>query len=369
MQMLNRSKRFTRTVATTGVVLASLAFASCSSDKASDSNAATATEAGTATEAATATEVAGTDAATATEAAAAAAPAASTSAGCDKVQGEPIRIVRNTWTASAVESEIMKQLIETKLCNNAEIVDIDENSMFAGLSDGKLDLVTEMWPSGVVKDEQAFIDNGSVVNAGALGTVGQIGWFTPDYVVAENPSLATWEGLKDPAIAKKFATAETGDKGRFLGTDPSYSQVDEPIIANLGLPLKVVFSGSEAATVAELDSAVAAKKPVLMYWWTPTAAAGKYNLKEVKLPAYTDGCQADAKAAKCAYPADPLQKLASAKLKTKNPKVFAMFEKVQITNEQQLALLPAVEIDKQPAADVAAKWIADNEAVWSTWIA
>ena len=71
---------------------------------------------------------------------------------------------------------------------------------------------------------------------------------------------------------------------------------------------------------------------------------------------------------KCAYPADPLQKLASAKLEEKNPKVFAMFEKVQITNEQQLALLPAVEIDEQPAADVAAEWIAGNEAIWSTWI-
>ena len=61
----------------------------------------------------------------------------------------------------------MKQLIETKLCDKAEIVDIDENSMFAGLSDGTLDLVTELWPSGVVADEQAFIDDGSIVNVGA----------------------------------------------------------------------------------------------------------------------------------------------------------------------------------------------------------
>jgi glycine betaine/proline transport system substrate-binding protein len=362
------SKLSTR-AALSSLAVSAMLLASCSSDKADDTTAATATEAAAATEGA-ASEATATEAAVATEAsseAAAGAPAAAAGA-CDKVEGEPIRIVRNNWTASAVESEIMKQLIETKLCNKAEIIDIDENSMFAGLSDGSLDLVTEMWPSGVVADEQAFIDNGSVVNAGPLGAVGQIGWFVPDYVLEENPSLATWEGLKDPAIAKKFATAETGDKGRFLGTDPSFSQLDEPLIANLELPFKVVFSGSEAATVAEIDSAVAAKKPVIMYWWTPTAAAGKYNLKEVKLPEYTDGCQADAKAAKCAYPADPLQKLASAKLKTKNPKVFSMFEKVQITNEQQLQLLPAVEIDGQPAAEVAAKWIADNEATWSTWV-
>jgi glycine betaine/proline transport system substrate-binding protein len=288
---------------------------------------------------------------------------------CTTPAGDPIRIVRNTWTASAVEAEIMKQLIETKLCNVAEIVDIDENAMFAGMADGELDFVTEAWPSGFTPDETAFIDNGKVVNAGALGTVGQIGWFVPDYVIEENPSLKTVDGLKDPAIAKLFASAETGDQGRFLGTDPSYSQVDEPLIKNLELPFKVIFSGSEAATVAELDSAVAAKKPILMYWWTPTAAAGKYNLKEVKLPEFTPGCQDDPATTKCSYPADPLQKLASGKLKAKNPAVFAMLEKVNISIEMQLELLPAVEIDGVPAADVAAKWIAANEAVWSTWIA
>ncbi len=79
-----------------------------------------------------------------------------------------------------------------------------------------------------------------------------------------------------------------------------------------------MFSGSEAATVAELDSAVAAKKPVIMYWWTPTAAVGKYKLQEVKLPEYTDGCADDPATVACGYPSDPLIKLASAKLEAKN---------------------------------------------------
>lgn len=285
------------------------------------------------------------------------------------LKGEAIRVVRNAWTASAVEAEVMKQLIESQLCVPAEIVDIDENSMFTGLSDGSVDFVTELWPSGVVADEQAFVDDGSVVEMGLLGTTGQIGWFVPDYVLADHPEVATAEGLKDPAIAKLFATAATGDKGRFLGTDPSYSQLDEPLINNLDLPFQVVFSGSEAATVAELDSAVAAKQPILMYWWTPTAAAGKYHLVEVKLPEYTAGCADDVAKVSCGYPADPLKKLASAKLQTKNPKVWSMLQKVTITNEQQLELLPKVEIDKQPAADVAKAWIAANESVWKAWFA
>jgi glycine betaine/proline transport system substrate-binding protein len=288
---------------------------------------------------------------------------------CAELSGETINVVQNAWTASLIEAQIMKQLIESQLCAPVEIVTIDENSMFTGLSDGSLDFVTELWPSGIVEDEQAFIDDGSVVVVGDLGTTGQIGWFVPQYVIDEHPELATWEGFKDPELASLFATAETGDNGRFLGTDPSYSQYDEPLIANLELPLQVVFSGSEPATVAELDAAVTAGEPIVMYWWTPTAAAGKYDLVSVELPEYTDGCNDPPEATNCAYPSDPLVKLASAKLQTKNADVWAMLEKVTITNEQQLELLPQVEIDGRDAAEVAAEWIAANEAVWSAWFA
>jgi glycine betaine/proline transport system substrate-binding protein len=284
--------------------------------------------------------------------------------------GETINIVANAWTASALNAEIAKQLIESELGNPVEIVTIDENIMFTGLSDGSVDAVLEVWPSGVTPDEQAFLDDGSVVNIGELGAVGQIGWFVPSYVIDEHPELATWEGYLDPANAALFATAETGDLGRFLGTDPSYSQYDEPIIANLGLPFMAVFSGSEPATVAELDARVAANEPILMYWWTPTAAVAKYDLVQVELPEWSEECYAgEVEDVDCAYPADTLMKLASAQLAEKAPNVQSFLEKFQLSNDDQLSMLPAVEIDGEDAADVAAQWIADNEDVWSAWLA
>lgn len=279
-----------------------------------------------------------------------------------------ITIVANAWTASALNAEIAKQLIESELGNPVEVVAIDENTMFTGLSDGSLDAVLEIWPSGVTADEQAFIDDGSVLNIGELGTIGKIGWFVPQYVIDEHPELATWEGFKDPANAELFATAETGDQGRFLGTDPSYSQYDEAIIANLDLPFQVVFSGSEPATVAELDARVAANEPIVMYWWTPTAAVAKYELVNVLLPEYSAECYADTAAIDCDYPEDVLFKAASSQLQEKAPDVLAFLENFTITTEDQLSMLPAVEIDGEDAADVAANWIAEHEDVWSAWL-
>ncbi len=280
-----------------------------------------------------------------------------------------INLAVNPWTASLLNVEIAKQLIESHLGYPVEAVAIDENAaMFTGMADGTVDAVLELWPSGITDDEQAFLDEGSVVEIGELGAVGKIGWFVPQYVIDEHPDLATWEGFQDPANAALFATAETGDQGRFLGTDPSYSQYDEAIISNLDLPFQVVFSGSEAATVAELDARVAAQEPIVMYWWTPTAAVAKYNLVNVPLPEYSEECYADPAAIDCDYPEDVLLKVASAQLEEKAPPVWEFLNNFMITTEDQLSMLPAAEIDGEDISVVAKEWIDTHQDVWQAWL-
>ena len=290
-----------------------------------------------------------------------------TAAAGDCTGTETIKIARNNWSASAVEVEIVKQLIEKNLCNPVEILDIDENAMFAGMSSGDVDVNVEVWPSGVVPEEQAFIDDGSVVNMGDLGAEGKIGWFVSDYALEQFPQLATWEGFKDPAVAKAFATAATGSNGRFLGMDPSFSQYDEAIIKNLALPFEVQFSGSEAATQAEIAALSAEKKPVVVYYWSPSGAVGKYNLKNVALPEPSVDCAAEGDKCDGDYPVDKLFKIASAKLEAKDAKVFSFFKNFALSTDDQLSFLGPVDIDKVDPAVAAADWIAANEATWSTW--
>ncbi|NBU61225.1 MAG: hypothetical protein EBS27_05565, partial [Actinobacteria bacterium] len=271
---------------------------------------------------------------------------------------ETIRIARNNWTASAIEVEIVKQLIEANLGNPVEIVDIDENAMIPGMSTGDIDANVEVWPSGFSPEEQAFVDDGSVVNMGELGAIGKIGWFITPNALEQFPQLSSWEGLKDPAVVKGFSTAATGAQGRVLAMDPSFSGYEEQLVKNLKLDFKVQYSGSEAATQAEIVAATEAGKPVLMYYWMPSAAVGKYGLKNLALPKATVDCALEADKCDGDYPEDVLFKLASAKLEAKDAKVFNFFKKYKMTTEDQLATLPAVELDGKPAAEIAAEWIA-----------
>lgn len=308
--------------------------------------------------------------------AAAGAVLATTAVACGGGDGDsgPITLAANPWTGSAVNAYVAKAILEEELGVTVTIIDIDENATWVGLDDGSIDAVLEVWPSGHAADYETYIDGKkSVVDLGLLGPDAKIGWYVPKFVVDQNPALATWEGFKDPALASLFATAESGELGQFTMGDPSYVTYDEQIIANLGLPLKYVVAGSEAALLTAIDQAIADNKPLLMQFWKPHWKQLEVELVEVQLPEVTDACLAAAASGDgtyaCDYPVDKLYKAASAKLEEKNEKVFSFLKAFTLSTEQQSEIAGYVDRDGMTAEDAAKKWVEANRAVWESWIA
>ena len=301
------------------------------------------------------------------------APAASSEAEAPSATGEGIVLAVNPWTGSAVNAAVAKVVLEAN-GTPVELLDIDENATWVGMDDGSIDAVLEVWPSGHTADYETYITGkGTVVDLGKLGPSAKIGWYVPTFVVEEHPELATWEGFEDPALAGLFATAESGDLGQFLMGDPSYVTYDEQIIANLGLPLKYVVAGSEAALLTAIDQAVADKTPVLMQFWQPHWKQLEVDLTEVKLPDVTDECLASAAAADggfaCDYPVDELYKAASAGLEAKNATAFAFLSKLSLTTEQQSEIAGYVDRDGMTAIEAAQKWVDANADIVAGWMA
>ena len=296
-----------------------------------------------------------------------------TATGVAQCGSEPIVIAVNPWVGAEANANVAKVVMEQEMGCTVELQEVNESAQFPAMADGDVDATLEVWPSGHAKDRRDYIERaGTVVDAGELGIVGNIGWFTPSYVVQENPDLATWEGFKDSADV--FATAETGDRGRFLGADTTYSIFDEAIIETLGLDLEVVYSGSEAASLAALDKAFENQDPILMYWWTPQWANAKYDLVEVELPAYTEECAqialADPDVAEgygCDYADDVLYKAFSAELETKDPAAFAFLSNFQWTEEDQNGIALAIQEGTDPE-EAAQTWIDANQDVVQGWL-
>lgn len=297
-----------------------------------------------------------------------------TGAAASGAAGAGITLAVNPWTGSKVNAEVAKIVLESKLGTPTTLLDIDENATWPGMDSGEIDAVLEVWPSGHAKDKTTYIEEKkTVVDLGPLGPQAKIGWYVPTSVIDANPDLATWEGFKDPAKAKLFGTAESGDLGQFLMGDPSYVSYDEQIIANLKLPLKFVVAGSEAALITSINQAVADNKPLLLQFWQPHWMHSKVKLTEVKLPAVTEACAASAAAKDgkydCDYPVDQLYKAASAKLEAKNAAAFAFLQKFQLTTDQQNEIAAMVDGDKMDAPVAAKTWVDANPDIVSSWTA
>jgi glycine betaine/proline transport system substrate-binding protein len=288
--------------------------------------------------------------------------------------GGKVTIAVNPWDGSSANAEVAKAVLEKQGVTVA-LKDIDENAVWAGLDSGSIDANLEVWPSGHQTDIDTYIkEKKSVVDAGLLGPNGHIGWYIPDFVAQAHPEYKTWEGLKSPAAAKYFATAETGDKGQFLLGDPSYVSYDKDIIKNLDLPFQVVVGGSEATLITTIDKAFKDKTPLLFYFYEPQWAQAKYKLDVVKLPDITKQCEVsaadtgkDGKYA-CDYPTDKLMKTVSADLKSKNPKVYDFLKKMHWTSEDQNTVTTYKNADDMSMAAAAKKWVDANPTVWQSWV-
>ena len=286
---------------------------------------------------------------------------------------ETITIAVNPWVGAEANAYVVKVLMEEQMGCTVELQEVNESAQFPGMASGDIDATLEVWPSGHAKDYDDYIAaDAGVVEGGELGIVGNIGWFTPSYVVEQNPEYATYEGFADDA--SDFATAETGDKGRFLGADTTYSIFDEAIIESLGLDLTVVYSGSEAASLAALDKAVTNEEPILMYWWTPQWANAKYDLVEVELPPFDDECGQialeDPDAAEgydCDYADDVLYKAFSSELETKDPAAFEFLSNFQWTEVDQNEVALAIQ-EGTDGEEAAQAWLDANPDVWEAWL-
>ena len=180
---------------------------------------------------------------------------------------------------------------------------------------------------------------------------GIIGWYVPGWMVDQYPDITDWNNLNK--YADLFKTPESGGKGQFLGADPTFVQYDEALIANLGLNYKVVFSGSEAATITAFQQADKNKTPLIGYFYDPQWLQSEIKLVQVKLPPYTAGCDADLKKVACDYPPYVLNKIARTEFLDKGGDAATFIKNFKWGNADQNSVADAITNKKLSDEDAA----------------
>ncbi|GAB7047241.1 ABC transporter substrate-binding protein [Catenuloplanes indicus] len=285
-------------------------------------------------------------------------------AGDDPDKG-PVNIAINAWVGYEANAAVIKHLLEEEMGYQVEEKTLKEEVAWQGFETGEVDVIVENWGHEDLK--KTYIEEKKVaVEVGPTGNQGVIGWYVPQWMAEQYPDITDWNNLNK--YADLFKTSESGDKGQLLDGDPSFVTNDEALVTNLKLDYKVVYSGSEAALIKAAQAATAQRKPLLFYFYEPQWLFSQESYVRVKLPAWTEGCDADPAKVACDYPDYVLDKIASKKFQDTGGDAYTLVKNFSWTNEDQNLVADYITNQGMSADDAAAKWVAEHESVWKPWI-
>jgi glycine betaine/proline transport system substrate-binding protein len=298
-----------------------------------------------------------------------AAAAALTAAGAlaaGKASKPTIYLANNSWEGSVANNVVAQYVIEKDLGYPVNLVTIDEIPAWPAMVQGKISAVLEVWGHSPLYAKYVTGSH-QVINAGLEGPNGNIGWYVPTYLVQQHPELKTWKGVKKDW--KLFVTPQSSPQGQFLDGSPSYVTNDQALVKTLGINLKVVFSGTEAAQLTEIESDYKAKKPVLFYWYTPQYQNAIYKFSQVALPPFTQACAKLPPAQiNCAYPPYPLYKVMGAQLPKTAPDVASFIKRFNWTSDDQNQVAYDLAVKHMSNEQAAAAFVNSHKALVKSWL-
>ncbi|MEY2245698.1 ABC transporter substrate-binding protein [Streptomyces sp. BF23-18] len=270
-----------------------------------------------------------------------------------------------SWVGAQANVGVARYVLEHELGYRVDTVQVDEVPAWDALSQGRVDAILEDW--GHPDQEKRYVtDKKTIAPGGDLGVTGHIGWYVPTYFAKQHPDVTDWKNLDK--YADRMRTPESGGKGQLLDGSPSYVTNDKALVTNLKLNYQVVFAGSEAAQITQMKQFAKEKKPFLTYWYSPQWLFEKVPMTEVKLPAYKEGCDADAAKVACAYPHTPLQKYLNADFARTGGRAAAFLKNFTWTTEDQNEVSLMIANDRLTPEEAARKWADHHRSTWRAWL-
>jgi glycine betaine/proline transport system substrate-binding protein len=276
-----------------------------------------------------------------------------------------VKLAVNPWVGYEANAAVVAYLLEHELHYEVEKKALAEDVSWQGFETGEVDLIMENWGHEDLKDKY-IRDKKVATEVGFTGNKGVIGWYVPKWMVEAYPAILNWRGLN--RHTDLFKTPESGGKGQLLDGDPTFVTNDESLVRNLGLNYKVVYSGSEEATIKAALEAAEKRKPLLFYFYEPQWLHSKAEFVRIGLPTHEDGCDVNTETVACGYPEYILDKIMRIEFARKNPDVYELVENFSWSNAEQNEVAGYIANDGMKPEEAAEKWVKENRRTWEIWL-
>lgn len=198
--------------------------------------------------------------------------------------------VRTTADATAY---VLKAMIEKIFPYRVELVRATDRAIFEGMAapDGGVDLHPEVWLPDSADLWKRYVEDGQAVRANRTAYVGFQGFCVPGYVI-DRYGVKHVDDLRRPDVARLFAASGAERPEMWIGA-PGWHQtaVGRVKARDYGFADRFdLRTGDEHAFLANLERAIAEKRPIVFGCYGPHSIVDMHDLAVLEEPPYAPDC-------------------------------------------------------------------------------
>lgn len=289
------------------------------------------------------------------------------------------------WESGEFITAVIQEMLERGFGCHTETIPGNTITFEQALANDDLQVVAEEWieRSEIWKKAAAA---GQVRAIGNTFTGASEGWAVPEYVVKGEaarhiqpaaPDLTNVAQLADPEYLALFKDPEQPNRGRFLNCPSGWTCEPENTrkLRAYGLEDRYVDfrPGTGPAMDAAIMSAYLQGQPLLFYYWSPSAIAGRLRLTPLQEPPYTPECWknmfgTDARHPGCASPPSVIVYGVSSVFDEAAPEIVAVLAKATFPLAELNANLAAMARAQRDARAQAILFLQTRPDIWQSWV-
>ncbi|ETT32255.1 glycine/betaine ABC transporter [Paenibacillus sp. FSL R7-0337] len=266
-------------------------------------------------------------------------------AGCSSNNNSTVKLAYVAWDSEIASTNVVKEVLETKLGMKVEMLQVDAGPMWAGIADGSADAMVAAWlPSTHASYLEKY--GKDIEDAGVNLDGTKTGLAVPAYM-----EINSIEDLNNAEIAA------TLDK-RIIGIEPGAGimTATEKALEAYGLSDYTLLESSSAAMAQELQKAFDKNEPIVVTGWTPHWMFANMDLKYLDDPKNVYGG------------AEQIHTMVRKGLNEDMPDVHKFLSQFKWTAEDMEQVMVKIQGGQSPE-EAAKEWVESNEAKVNEWTA
>lgn len=296
------------------------------------------------------------------------------------VQAADVIIGVPNWPSVRVTAHVLKVVMEDNLGLEVELQNGTNPVVFEAMDSGAMHVHPEVWLPNQSNLNNKFVNEKKTVKVNPNGVAGDQAMCVTKGT-AERTGIAELSDLTNPDMAKNFDTDGDGKGEIWIGAAGWASTNVEKIRAKSygyseTMQLKEM---DETLALAEVDNAVAQKKNIVFFCYTPHHMFALHDLVILQEPKYeeakwnviqpTDDPEWLEKSdAGVAWNTAYLHIHYAAKLEQDQPDAAALLSKVKLDTDTVSAMTYALVVEKQDPEAFAKKWVSENGSLVDSWL-